>query len=275
MQHSYLSETVVVKTVSEDDKKGIFEIRGLYPGFGLTVGNSFRRVLLSSISGAAITHFKVKGALHEFSSIDGVIEDLIEIGLNLKKIRFKFYADEPQILILRVKGEKEVTAADIAGNAQVTVVNPNQRLFAITDKKTEVVMELTVEKGRGYMPVERMKKDKLEVGVIAIDAMFTPVQDVGVTVENMRVGDRTDYNLIRLSIETDGSIRPSAALHKASNVLIDHFKKVSLVTESADEVEIKKDKKDKEKEKEVKKEKSSKESKLEEKKKEIKSKKKK
>ena len=267
MRYSYLSETVVIKTVSEDGKNGVFEIRGLYPGYGLTIGNSLRRTLLSSIPGAAITHFKVKGALHEFSSIDGVVEDLIEIGLNLKKIRFKFYADEPQILTLQAKGEKEVTAADIAGSAQVTAVNPSQHLFTITNKKTEVTMELTVEKGRGYVPVEQMKKDKLEVGVIALDTMFTPVENVGVTVENMRVGDRTDYNLIRLSIETDGSIQPSAALHKASNILIDHFKKISLITESAGKAE--------DKEKEVKAKKVSKESKLKEKKKEIKLKKKK
>lgn len=236
-QHSYLSDTVNIKTISENDKSGVFEIEGLYPGYGLTIGNSLRRTLLSSIPGAAITRFKIKGVLHEFSTIPGVIEDLVEIGLNLKKVRFKFYADEPQVLTLHVKGEKKVTAGDIQGNAQVIVVNTDQHLFTITDKKTEVEMELTVEKGRGYVPVERMKTDKLEVGVIALDAIFTPVQNVGLVVENMRVGDRTDYNRIRLTIETDGSIRPQAALHKASNILIDHFKKISFSTESAVDVD--------------------------------------
>jgi len=243
MKYPYLSDTIEVKTISEDDKKGVFEIEGLYPGYGLTIGNTLRRVLLSSIPGAAITRFKIKGALHEFSAIDGVIEDLVEIGLNLKKVRFKFYSDEPQVLMLRAKGEKKVTAADIQPNVQVAIVNSDQHIFTITDKKTEVDMELTIEKGRGYVAVERIKTDKLEVGVIALDAIFTPVQNVGLTTENMRVGDRTDYNRIKLSIETDGSIRPSSALHKATSILIDHFKKIFTVTESSvdkiDEVEDK------------------------------------
>jgi len=243
MQYPYLSDAVEIKTISEDDKKGVFEIEGLYPGYGLTIGNTLRRVLLSSIPGAAITRFKIKGALHEFSTIDGVIEDLVEIGLNLKKVRFKFYADEPQVLTLRVKGEKKVTAADIQSNIQAIVVNPNQHIFTITDKKAEVDMELTIEKGRGYVAVERIKTDKLEIGVIALDAIFTPVQSVGLTTENMRVGDRTDYNRIKLSIETDGSIRPSETLHKATSILIDHFRKIFTATESmvdkTDEIEDK------------------------------------
>jgi len=227
MKYTLLSENVNVKKISEDERTGVFSIEGLFPGYGPTVGNSLRRTLLSSIPGAAITQFKVKGALHEFSTIPGVVEDLVEISLNLKKVRFRFYADEPQILSLKVKGEKKARAGDIQGNAQVMVVNSDQHLFTVTDKKAQVEMEITVEKGLGYVSVERRKREKLEIGVIALDAIFTPVKNVSFTIDNMRVGDRTDFNRVNLIVETDGSILPSEALHKASNILLDHFKKIS------------------------------------------------
>jgi len=228
MNYTYLSESVKVKKVSEDEKKGVFDIEGLFPGYGLTLGNSLRRVLLSSLPGSAVTQFKVKGVLHEFSTIPGVLEDVVEIGLNLKKLRFKFLADEAQVLTIKVKGEGVITGNDIESNPQAIVVNPEVHLFTITDKKADVEIEITVDKGLGYVPVERRKLGKLEVGVIALDAIFTPVMNVSLSVDNMRVGDRTDYNRLTLTIDTDGSITPSEALHKAGNILVDHFKKIGL-----------------------------------------------
>jgi len=226
MHYAYLSDSVKIKKVSDDGRNGTFDIEGLFPGYGLTLGSSLRRVLLSSLPGAAVTQFKVKGVLHEFSTIPGVMEDVVEIGMNLKKLRFKFTADEPQILTIKIKGEKEVTGADVEANAQAEIVNPEAKLFTVTDKKADVEIELTVEKGLGYVPVERRKAGKLEIGVIALDAIFTPVMNVAINVENMRVGDRTDYNRLELTMETDGSITPSEAIHKASRILVDHFTKI-------------------------------------------------
>ena len=237
MEYTRLSESVKIKTVSETDKEGVFEIEGLYSGYGLTVGNALRRVLLSSLPGACVTQIKIKNVKHEFTTIDGIMEDVVELALNMKKVRFAFHADEPQVLTIDVKGEKEVTAGDIKTNAQVEVINPEAHIATITDKKTEFSMEITVEKGLGYVPVEVRKVEKLPVGVIAIDAIFTPVTNVNFVVENMRVGERTDFNRVKLTIETDGSIKPSLALHKASNILRDHFEKVAEIAEVVAETE--------------------------------------
>lgn len=246
-----LSENVKIKKVSENDTEGIFEIEGLYTGYGLTLGNTLRRALLSSLPGAAITQVKIKGVDHEFSTIPGVAEDVIEITLNLKRIRFKFHASEPQVLTLKVKGEKKVTAGDIKGNAEVEVVNPDIHIATLTSKNSELEMELTIEKGMGYVPVESRKIEKLSIKTIALDAIFSPVVKVNFSIENMRVGDRTDYNRLRIVIETDGSISPSSALHKASNVLRDHFDKISAVEvkEAEAEAPLKNDNDEKKKEK--------------------------
>jgi DNA-directed RNA polymerase subunit alpha len=227
MEHTFLSKNVVIKKVSESAGKGEFEITSLYTGYGITLGNAIRRVLLSSLPGAAITQVKIKGTKHEFSTIDGILEDVVEITLNLKKVRFTFNADEPQILTLKKKGEGKITAADIKGNAQVEIASPDVHIATITSKSGELDMELTVEKGLGYSPVESRKQEKLSVGTIAIDAIFTPVVNVNFEVENMRVGDRTDYNRLVLIIETDTTISPSRALHKAANILKDHLEVVS------------------------------------------------
>ncbi|MEK9154901.1 MAG: DNA-directed RNA polymerase subunit alpha [Patescibacteria group bacterium] len=229
MEYTKLSETVKIKKISETENSGIFEIEGLYVGYGLTLGNALRRALLSSLPGAAVTQIKIKGVKHEFSTISGVKEDLIEIILNLKKIRFKFFADEPQTLILKAKGEKKIKAADIETNSSVEIINSDSPIMTLTAKSSEIEMELTVEKGLGYVPVESRKTEKLPIGVIAIDAIFTPVKNVNFIVENMRVGERTDYNKLKLMIETDGSISPSSALHKAVNILKDHVDKISEV----------------------------------------------
>lgn len=224
--YTLLSDSVKAVKVKEDEKSGIFDIEGLYRGYGVTVGNALRRVLFSSLPGAAITRFKIKGVGHEFATIPGVVEDVVEFGLNLKQVRFRFYAEEPQILTLKVKGEKEVTAGDIKGNAQVEIQNPELHIATLTAKTAELDMELTVEKGLGYEPIENQKIERLPIGMIALDAVYSPIVNVNFRVENMRVGERTDYNKVRLEIETDGTISPSSALHKAVNILADHFKKI-------------------------------------------------
>lgn len=237
MEHTHLSNTVGIKKISEDAKKGVFQIEGLYAGYGLTLGNALRRVLLSSLPGAAVTYIKIKGASHEFTAIPGVKEDLIELMLNFKKLRFQMDTDEPQVLRLYAKGEKVITAGDIETNSQVKVVNPEEVIATLTGKDSEFDAEVTVERGMGYSAVESRQNQKLAIGVIALDAFFSPVSNVNYKVENMRVGDRTDYNRLDLEIITDGTISPSHALHKASNVLKDHFEKVGMVEVQDFEVE--------------------------------------
>lgn len=229
MEYIRLSEAVKIKKISETDTEGVFEIEGLYVGYGLTVGNALRRALLSSLPGAAVTQIKIKGVKHEFSAVNGIKEDVIEIIANLKRVRFKFFADEPQTLTLKTRGERDVKAKDIETNSSVEIINPEAYIAALTNKNSELDMELVIEKGLGYAPVESRKAEKLPVGVIAIDAFFTPVLNVNFTIENMRVGERTDYNRLIISIKTDGSIAPSSALHKAANVLRDHIDKISAI----------------------------------------------
>ncbi|MBI4119589.1 MAG: DNA-directed RNA polymerase subunit alpha [Parcubacteria group bacterium] len=229
MKYQYLSETVSVKRISEDEKEGVFEIEGLYTGYGITIGNALRRVLYSSLPGAAITQIKIKGVGHEFTTIEHVMEDVVAISLNFKKTRFRMHTDEPQILTLKAKGEKKVYASDIKTNSQVEVITPDVLIATLTNKNAELDVELTVEKGLGYVPVEARKTEKLPIGAIALDAMFSAVVKVNFEVENMRVEDRTDYNRVRLHIVTDGTISPSSALHKASNILKDHFEKVAAI----------------------------------------------
>jgi len=197
---------------------------------------------LSSLPGAAVTRFKVKGVGHEFTTVPGVVEDVIEIGLNLKQVKFSFHADGPQELVLKSKGEGPVKASDIADNPQVKVVNPDQHIATLSTKSAELEIVLTIEKGLGYVPVEAQKAERLPVGTVALDAIFSPVVSVNFTVENMRVGDRTDYNRIKLELETDGTISPSSAVHKAANVLIDHLKKVA-------DIEVEESKEEKKEEK--------------------------
>ena len=227
MEITHLSDTVSIKTVSEEGNKGIFVVEGLYTGYGLTLGNALRRTLLSSLPGSAVTYIKIKGVPHEFSTMAGVKEDLIQIMLNFKALRFKMDIDEPQVLVLKSKGEKKLTGADIELNSLVEILNPEVELVTVTEKGTEFDCEITVERGLGYSPVEARKTEKLPVGVVALDAFFSPVVSVNYNVENMRVGDRTDYNRLTLEIETDGAITPSSALHKSTNILKDHFEKVS------------------------------------------------
>lgn len=224
--YSYLSSSVSIKTISEDPVRGEFEVEGLYAGYGLTLGNALRRALLSSLPGAAVTYVKIKNAPHEFTTLPGVKEDVTELILNLKKLRFRMHTDEPQTLLVKGKGEKTITAADIKENSEVSVVNKDEVIAALTDKNADFEAEITVERGLGYSSVESRKAEKLSVGLIGVDAFFSPVTKVNYTVENMRVGDRTDYNRLRIEIETDGTVSPSSALRKTANILKDHYEKV-------------------------------------------------
>ncbi|MDI6734015.1 MAG: DNA-directed RNA polymerase subunit alpha [Patescibacteria group bacterium] len=229
MKYSRLSETVEIKKISEKENIGIFYIEGLYTGYGNTLGNALRRTLLSSLPGAAITQIKIKNIDHEFSTLPGMIEDIVEFTLNLKKVRFHFFAEEPQVLALKAKGEKEIKASDIQSTTLVKVVNPELYLASLTKKNADFDAELTVEKGLGYVPAEARRLERLPVGTVVLDAIFSPIVRVTFFVENMRVGDRTDYNRLQLEVETDGSISPSEAVHKSANILKDHFDKISAI----------------------------------------------
>lgn len=224
------------RIISKTGNRVVFEISPLYPGYGITIGNTLRRVLISSLEGAAITSVKIVGVNHEFSAISGVLEDSIEIILNLKKIRFKVFKDGPVLLMVRAKGEGAVTADNIDLSADVEIVNKDQHIATITDKKTELEMELTVEKGVGYVPAEQRQKEKLSVGKIAVDGIFTPIKNVNFTVENIRIGQRTDYNKILLDIETDGSIGPEEALKRASQIVVEHFNIINSIEIPKEEV---------------------------------------
>jgi DNA-directed RNA polymerase subunit alpha len=211
------------KISKKEKNKAIFEIEALYPGYGVTIGNALRRVLLSSLEGAAVTQMKIKGVSHEFSTIPGVLEDVITIMLNIKQLRFKMIGEEPQRATLKVKGEKEVKSSDFELPAQLELVNPDCHIATLTSKNAKLEMEILVEKGIGYLPRERKRKEKLEIGVIPVDAIFTPVKRVAIRTENMRVGERTDFDRLFLEIETDGTITPEEAFLKASEILINQF----------------------------------------------------
>lgn len=211
------------KVIQKDKNRAVVEIEGLYPGFGVTIGNSLRRVLLTSLEGVAVTEVKIKGADHEFSTIPGVLEDVIMIILKLKNLRFKIYEGDSQKVELKVKGEKEVKGSDFKMFPQIELANPELHIATITDKNTELDMEITIEKGIGYEPKEQRKMKKKEIGAIAMDAIFTPIKNVSFTVENMRVGDRTDFDKLSLDIETDGTITPEETFYKATELLIKHF----------------------------------------------------
>lgn len=228
------------RIVSEKGFSGVYEIDGLYPGYGHTLGNSLRRIILSSIAGAAITTIKIDGVDHEFSTMKGVKEDVINIILNLKKVRFKIVNDEEQTVHINVKGIKEVTAGDIKVPGQVEVLNPEQYIASITDKSTDLSIEIKIKKGLGFIPKEEIQKEKVEIGVIAMDAIFTPIRRVNYEVENMRVGDRTDFNKLIFSIETDGSIAPAEALEKSIFIMLEQLKAIVGFEEPVEVKEVKK-----------------------------------
>lgn len=207
------------RVVLEEDNKGVFEIDGLYPGYGHTLGNSLRRIILSSIPGASITSVKIDGVTHEFQTIAGIKEDVIVMILNLKKTRFKMLSDEPQIATLSIKSPKEITAGDIKTGGQVEILNPELHIAEVTGK-INLNIEIKIEKGLGFIPKEIFHKEKVDVGTIAVDAIFTPIRRVSYEVENMRVGDKTNFNRLRISIETNGTISPREALTQSIEIMI-------------------------------------------------------
>lgn len=226
------------RVVSEDTTKGVYEIDGLYTGYGHTLGNSLRRIILSSLPGFAITSVKIAGVPHEFSTIEGMKEDVIALLLNLKKVRVAFDGDEPQTFTCSVKGPKSVTAGDLDVPSQIRVLNPDQHIAELTAKGSSLEIEITVEKGLGYVPKEVHAQGKNDVGVIALDATFTPIRRANYEVENMRVGDRTDYNRLRMVIETDGTLTPREALERSIVVMIEQLKAVVGFQEEEVEEEV-------------------------------------
>jgi len=208
------------RLVSEEGNKGVYEVDNLNPGFGHTLGNSLRRIILSSLEGAAITSLKIDGVEHEFDTMQGVREDVLHLIINLKLVRFKLLTDEPQTVEISVGGPKIVTANDIQTVGQVEILNPEQYICEITDSKTKLNIEMTIQKGIGYMTRENLQREKVDIGTIAVDAAFSPVRRVAYEVENMRVGDRTDHNRLRMIIETDGTYSPREAFEKAVEILI-------------------------------------------------------
>jgi len=211
------------KIVNKEGSKAIFEIDSLYPGYGVTVGNSMRRVLFSSLEGAAVTQMKISGVSHEFSAIPGIQEDTVTLMLNLKNLRFRVFSDEPQKGRLHLKGEKDAKGSDFELPSQVELINKDCHIAALTSKSSDLDVEITIEKGVGYSPREARGKEKLEIGVIPLDAIFTPIKGVSFKVENMRVGERTDFDKLFLEIETDGTITPEFAFLRSSQILVDHF----------------------------------------------------
>lgn len=211
------------KTVKKTNDEATFTIEPLHPGYGVTLGNSLRRVLLSSLPGSAVTAIKVKGVSHEFSTIPGVKEDMVEIIMNIKKLHLNLVGDKVAVLRLEAKGEKEVTAGDIKPSSDVEIVNKDLHIATLTDKKAELSIELNIEKGRGYEPVEKREGEKLKVGMIAVDAIYSPVKKVRYDIEHTRVGKVTNLDKLTVDLTTDGSISPQEAMEKASGILIDHF----------------------------------------------------
>ncbi len=212
--------------VSENGNLGVYEIEGLYPGYGHTLGNSLRRIILSSLPGYTITTVRINGASHEFSTLTGIKEDVITIILNLKKVRFKVVGDDPKTVTLNIKGTADVTAKDIQVPGDVEIVNPDQYIASITDKSISLEIEMVLEKGLGYVPKEVLQKDKVDIGTIAMDAIFTPIRRVSYEVDHMRVGNRTDYNKLRLTIETNGDVSPREALEQSIMIMINQLKAV-------------------------------------------------
>lgn len=213
----------IVKTEDQSENQATFVIEPLHSGYGMTLGNSLRRVLLSSIAGAAITSFKIDGANHEFTTLPGVKEDVVEIILNLKGVRFRIFSDEPQTIRLSKKGAGKITAKDISSNADIEVVNPSHHIATIDNASNSINMDVVIEKGRGYRAVDESGDRKVISGMIAIDAIFSPVQRVRYHVENTRVGQMTDLDKLIITIETDGTINPREAFEEAAAILVNQY----------------------------------------------------
>ena len=218
-----MPETVEIDESTHTETYGRFIVQPLERGYGVTIGNSLRRVLLSSLQGAAIISLKIDGVLHEFSTIPGVAEDVTEIVLNLKQVRFKLLNKKPDKITLHLKGPKEFTARDIQiGNNDFEILNPDHHI-ATLNRDAEVKMEIQIRKGRGYVPAEENRPNDAPIGTIPVDSIFSPIRNVTYTIENTRVGQRTDYEKLIMEIWTDGSITPDDALTYSARILRDHI----------------------------------------------------
>ncbi len=238
-------ETVVL---AEDNSYGKFVVEPLERGYGITLGNSLRRILLSSLPGAAVTSVKIDGVLHEFSTLPGVVEDVTDIILNLKQLSLRMHSDEPKVLRLHAEGEGEVTAGDIHTDADVEILNPDLHI-ATLDKGGRLIAEITVSKGRGYVPADQNKTPDMPIGVIPVDSIFSPIRRVNYTIEHTRVGNKTNYDKLTLEVWTNGAIRPDEACSWAAKILKEHLELFISLTEDADEIEVMQEKEDDERHK--------------------------
>ena len=231
-----------------DNNQSEIVIEPCYPGYGNTIGNALRRVLFSSLPGAAITSVKIKDVTHEFATIPGVKEDVVEIIMNLKRLNFVLHGTDEVKASLKVKGAKKVKAKDLKITSDTALGNPEELIATLTDKDAEFEIEITIKTGRGYVPVENIEKKQIQLGTIAIDSIYTPVVNVNFTVENVRVGQMTNYDKLLIQITTDGTITPEEALKSSASILVDHFSAVAMF---GDNKKVKIDKADKVEESDV------------------------
>lgn len=224
MKHISLPKKFTIEEVEKGTKAKVV-IEPCFPGYGVTLGNALRRVLLSSLPGGAVTAMKVDGINHEFSTIENVTEDVVEIILNLKQLRIKVYSDEPVVLKIKASGEGKVTGADVEKSSDAEIINKDQIIATLTSKNAKLNMEITVAKGIGYVPSEEQmdSREKGEIGVILVDSIFTPVLNVGLNIEATRVGQKVDYDKVILDVETDGTISAEEAVQKAAEILANQF----------------------------------------------------
>jgi len=273
MQNIALPKKIEFKA-GKDSHEGIITVEPLFPGYGMTLGNSLRRVLLSSLPGAAVIGAKIKGASHEFMALPHIKEDVLEILLNLKQLRLKAFTEEEVRLELKVKGKKVVKASDIAKNSEVEIKNPELVIAHVTDEAGSLDIEITVQEGRGYKMAENTKKDNREIGYIEIDSIFSPVTLVSISVENTRVGKMTNWDKLVLDVKTDGTISAEDAFKEAVKILVNQYSSfiaiadhkdepVAVIAEEADETVAAEEEpaEDEEEEKEVKAEKKEKKTK--------------
>lgn len=215
----------------ESDRVSVFTIEPLSPGYGMTIGHSLRRVLLTSLEGASVSYVKIEGVDHEFTSLKGMREDVVDLILNLKAMRVRSEISEPVVLHLEKKGAGEVRASDFEANADVQIADPDHYL-ATLEKDGKLVMDVTIEKGRGYVPVERKAREDHSIGTIAVDSVFTPIKKVHYEVEHTRVGGQTDFDKLTLELTTDGTVTPSEAMAHAAKILVEHFGLVQQAAEA-------------------------------------------
>ncbi|MFH1947421.1 MAG: DNA-directed RNA polymerase subunit alpha [Candidatus Magasanikbacteria bacterium] len=238
MEHILLPSTIEFQETDEKNVANVI-ITPCQQGYGTTLGNSLRRVLLSSLPGAAVESVKIKGVQHEFSGLDGVQEDMVEVILNLKQLAVKSYSDEPITLSLVKKGKGDVTAVDFEKNSDIEIINTDLKIMTITDDKCQVELEVVIGQGFGHVAVGEKEGKNLDLGTILIDSLYTPIVDVGYRVEMTRVGDVTNYEKLSLKIETNGTITPKEALHQSTKILMDYFALVLESTENGNMTKMK------------------------------------